>query len=296
MDRVAPKRRVDRYWTRHLVRSDDFKDAAESARYLEWRFDEYPLFREFSGLWGDHDGEVLLDYGCGPGNDVVGFLIHTGAAEVIGVDVSPRALEMAERRIALHDVDPARYRLLRVSDAEHTIPLQSASVDFFQSQGVLHHTTDAEAILRELHRVLRPGGEGRIMVYNRASVWFHLFAAYEVQIVDGLYSELSTEDAFQHTTDGPDCPIALCFAPEDFVALCGRAGFDAEFLGGYLSRHELETLERSRDAAIADQRLGAEHRDFLRELEADGDGHPLWRGKHAGVGGTYVLRRRDRTA
>jgi SAM-dependent methyltransferase len=215
---------------------------------------------------------------------------------VIGVDVSPKALEVAQRRIALHEVPSDRYRLIQVSDAEHTVPLEDASIDFFQSQGVLHHTTDPEAILREIHRVLRPGAEGRIMVYNRASVWFHLFTAYEVQVADGLYTDLAPEDAFQHTTDGPDCPIALCFEPQDFVAVCERAGFEAEFVGGYLSRHELETLERSRDAAIADERLGAEHRDFLRELEADGDGYPTWRGKHAGVGGSYLLRRRDATA
>jgi hypothetical protein len=28
-----------------------------------------------------------LDYGCGPGNDVVGFLLHTNAKQVIGMDV-----------------------------------------------------------------------------------------------------------------------------------------------------------------------------------------------------------------
>lgn len=293
MNRLAPRKRVDRYWTRHLVRSDDFATPEESAEYLEWRFREYPLFREFSGLWGDHSGQVVLDYGCGPGNDVTGFLIHTDAAEVIGIDVSPTALERARKRIGLHDVPQDRYRLLQVSDAEHTVPLPDESVDFFQSQGVLHHTTDPEAILRDIRRVLRPGAEGRIMVYNRASVWFHLFCCYEVQVVDGLYADLSPEEAFQRTTDGPDCPIALCYEPEDFVALCDRAGFDAEFLGGYLSRFELERLERARDAAIADERLGDEHREFLRELEMDDDGYPTWRGKHAGVGGSYVLRRRD---
>ena len=47
-------------------------------------FDDYPLFREFAHPWGDHDGEVVLDYGCGPGNDVTGFLLHTKAKRVIG--------------------------------------------------------------------------------------------------------------------------------------------------------------------------------------------------------------------
>jgi SAM-dependent methyltransferase len=292
-DSVAPRRRVDRYWTRTLVKNEEFSTPQESAEFLEWRFSEYPLFRELSGLWGDHDDQVVLDYGCGPGNDVVGFLIHTQAREVIGIDVSPTALDVARRRIDLHGIPEHRYRLIQVSDAEHKVPLEDSSVDFFQSQGVLHHTSDPEQILREIHRVLRPGGEGRVMVYNRASVWFHLFTAYELQIVNGMYKELSAEDAFQRTTDGPDCPIALCYEPRDFVELCDRAGFGTEFLGGYLSRTDLDALDRSRERALADERLAAEHRDFLRELEIDGDGYPVWRGKHAGVGGCYLLRRRE---
>jgi hypothetical protein len=111
-----------------------------------------------------------------------------------------------------------------------------------------------------------------------------------------MYTDLTAEDAFQHTTDGPDCPIAVCYSPGDFVALCERAGFDAEFLGGYLSRFELERLERAGGDAIADERLGAEHREFLRELDRDADGYPTWRGKHAGIGGSYLLRRRESAA
>ncbi len=156
VNRLAPRRRVDRYWNRHVIRKEPFGSPEESASYLEWRFGEYPLFREFSGLWGDHDGEIVLDYGCGPGNDVVGFLIHTGARKVIGIDVSPSALELARQRIALHEVDPDRFELIQASDTETAIPLGDGSVDFFQSQGVLHHTSDPLAILRELRRVASP--------------------------------------------------------------------------------------------------------------------------------------------
>ena len=102
-------------------------------------FEQYPLFREFSGLWGDHDGEVLVDYGCGPGNDLVGFAIHTGARKIIGIDVSPKALGMAAERLALHRVDPTRVELIHKSDASAAIPLADASADYVQSQGVIHH-------------------------------------------------------------------------------------------------------------------------------------------------------------
>jgi ubiquinone/menaquinone biosynthesis C-methylase UbiE len=282
---------VEEYWEDHTVNSTPFATRRASARYLDWRFDEYPLFREFSGLWGEHDGEVVLDYGCGPGNDVVGFLLHTGAKQVIGMDVSRQALELARRRVALHKVPTERVQLIQLDDAESDIPLPDDVVDYQQCQGVLQHVSDPGQVLRELHRVLKPGKQARVMVYNRDSVWLHLYTAYVVMLLEGKHSEMPVEDVFQLTTDGPDCPIARCWRAEDFIALCAEAGFRAEFLGGYLSRHELELLSRYREQAVGDHRLGAEHRQFLEALELDEGGLPIHRGLHAGVGGAYVLRK-----
>ena len=282
---------VDDYWADHTVNSIPFVTRRSSARYLEWRFDEYPLFREFSGLWGEHDGETVLDYGCGPGNDVVGFLLNTGALRVIGMDVSRQALELTRRRVALHKLPLDRVRLMQLNDAVPEVPLPDDSVDFLQSQGVLQHVSNPGEVLRELQRVLKPGGEARVMVYNRDSVWLHLYVAYVVMLQEGKHPELPVEEVFQLTTDGPECPVARCWRAEDFIGLCEQAGFQAEFLGGYLSRHELQLLDRYRQRGIADERLAGEHREFLRGLEFDDHGLPSYRGHHAGVGGAYVLRK-----
>jgi len=295
--RVRPSTRleatpVEAYWDRHTVRTRQFRSARASKRFLEWRFDQYPLFREFSGLWGNHDGAVIVDYGCGPGNDVTGFAVHTRARRIVGLDVSATALELAARRLALHDSARGRVEFKRVGDGDPTIPLADEFADHVNCLGVLHHTSHPEAILAELARVLRPGGTATVMVYNRNSVWLHICTAYDLMVVGGGFHGLDVDAVFARSTDGPDCPISRCYSAEDFLALCRAAGFEGEYVGGYLSRHELRALERSWARALADDRLAMEHRDFLRALSFDFMGHPLHEGRHAGIGGTYRLHRR----
>ena len=128
------------------------------------------------------------------------------------------------------------------------------------------------------------------MVYNRASVWFHLYTAYERMIVEDMFPGADVHEAFRRNTDGPECPISRCYDADDFLAMCRRAGLDGEFVGGYLSDHELAALKRSWTRAIADDRLDADHRDFLRGLRFDPEGHPMHGDYHAGIGGTYRLR------
>jgi hypothetical protein len=128
------------------------------------------------------------------------------------------------------------------------------------------------------------------MVYNRDSVWLHLYVAYERMLVEDAFPGLGLDEAFTRSTDGPDCPISRSYEPSACLALCGAAGWEGEFVGGYLSRHELRCLERSLARALADPRLGSAHRDFLRSLGVDPLGYPTSRGYHAGIGGTYHLR------
>jgi ubiquinone/menaquinone biosynthesis C-methylase UbiE len=56
-----------------------------------------------------------------------------------------------------------------VGDAEN-LPFPSSSFDLVYSWGVLHHSPDTPRTIREVHRVLRPNGEIRIMFYHRFSL------------------------------------------------------------------------------------------------------------------------------
>ena len=278
---------VEAFWTGYTVRNKEFTSAEESLAYLEWRSYEYPLFHELMGLWGDHSKETVLDFGCGPGNDLVGFLAHGNAKHVIGVDVSVTSLGLAKSRLRLHGIDSSRYALVKTIDTAPWIPIPDASVDCIYSQGVLHHTSNPAAILDEFHRILRPGGTASIMVYNYDSLFLHLYVAYWRQVVLGL-DPGPIEAAFQRSTDGVGCPISTPYHASDFSEMCKQAGFSGCFVGGYFAKLELDLWASERYRAFEDNRLADEHRAFLRDLVMV-DGYPTLNGLPAGIGGVYRL-------
>jgi len=282
---------VDEYWNRHTIHTKPFVSARESEDYLRHRNDAYPMFVELMDLYGDHAGETVLDYGCGPGDDVTGFLLWSRARKVIGMDVSEKALKLLRLRLALHRVSTERVDLIRITDATGKIPLPDGSVDWIQCGGVLHHTSHPHAIVREFRRILKPGGEGRLMLYNRDSVMYHVWIAYAQVIVNNAFPGLSVDQAFTRSTDGPDCPISDAWSPRRVLDMIAAAGLEGGFRGGYVSVMELDWLERYGAEAKADPRLGAEHRAFISELELDARGLPTWRGLYAGVGGVYTIRK-----
>ena len=113
-------------------------------------------------------GLDVLDVGCGQGIDVVEYA--RAGARVTGVDLTPRHVELARSHTGALGLDAT----ILAGDAEH-LPFPDASFDRVSSNGVLHHTPDMPAALREVLRVLRGGGEARIIVYNRRSFHYWLF-------------------------------------------------------------------------------------------------------------------------
>lgn len=292
---LAPSLRptaVDSYWGEHTVHSTPFRSARASLAYLRRRSREYPLFEQLMELYGNHEHDTVVDYGCGPGNDLVGFLVSGRARRVIGVDISRKALELARRRLALHRIDGSRATLVQMGDGDPQIPLDNSSIDYLYCEGVLHHTSDPAGALREFHRIVTPEATLAIMVYNRDSLYYHLFTAYQRQVLEGAFAGLSIDEAFRRNTDGEACPIARAYVPDAFVAECEQAGFDARFVGGYFAALELRLFRALGGQAVADKRLPVEHRGFLSELEVGADGFPRYRGQLAGIGGVYHLVKR----
>lgn len=114
----------------------------------------------------------VLEVGVGAGTDFVQWVQH--GARATGVDLTDTGVALAKERLARLGLSAE----VRQADAEQ-LPFEDASFDIVYSYGVLHHTPDTRQAIREVHRVLRPGGTALIMIY-RVPSWtgFNLWALH----------------------------------------------------------------------------------------------------------------------
>lgn len=278
---------VTEYWTAHHVHSPVFGDGQVSRNFIDWRNKISLGYAELMPFQG-HDGKVVVDYGCGPGIELTGLGLYSKPRLLYGVDVSSSALEKAGMRTRLHGID---CKLLLLSQETGTIPIESSSVDLVHCSGVLHHTPNPVAILKEFRRILVPQGTANVMVYNYESVYMHLYVAYMKRLLISRYRQLPKEEVFRISTDGPTCPISKAFKVDEFIDMARTAGFEARFKGAAMENgSEMKNLNLRWDA-IADARLDPESRAFLYELTFDDRGRPVYRGNTAGCHACYELTR-----
>lgn len=110
-------------------------------------------------------GKAVLEIGCGAGPATC--LFAEGGAKVTAIDITDAAVQITRAYVEGLPVVVERM------DAERTT-FADASFDHVFSWGVLHHSANTEAAFAEVARVLKPGGTGLIMVYNRASLRYYV--------------------------------------------------------------------------------------------------------------------------
>jgi SAM-dependent methyltransferase len=173
---VATIEEVRGYWNRqvhdqkitsHPVGSPAFFDDLDQYHFEKLHY----LLRlvDFDG----YRGRTVLEVGCGAGVDLARFA--RGGADVTGVDLSAAAIELARTNFAQRGL-AGRFE---VADAER-LPFPDNVFDLIYAHGVVQYTPDPQRLVDECRRVLAPGGEAIVQVYNR---WSWLNALSKVMSV-----------------------------------------------------------------------------------------------------------------
>ncbi|HKO60521.1 MAG TPA: class I SAM-dependent methyltransferase [Pyrinomonadaceae bacterium] len=133
-----------------------FYELVEAHRYTkEWHI---PIAADFASA----RGLKVLEIGCGLGTD--GAQFAEAGADYTGVDLTEAAVELARKRFETFGIKGN----FETADAEQ-LQFRDNSFDLVYSHGVLHHTPETAKAVREIHRVLKPGGRAMVMLYHRDS-------------------------------------------------------------------------------------------------------------------------------
>ena len=179
-------------------------------------------------------GDRVLDACCGTGD--LAIAARARGADVVGLDFSDRMLERARRK------EPAIEWVLGDVLA---LPFEDASFDAVTVGFGVRNVEDLEAGLRELRRVLRPGGRlgileittprGRLAPFYR--VWFD-------RVVPALGKVLPGGDAYTYLP----ASVRRFPGPDGLAELLARTGFDGVryrlFAGGIVALHVGEAHHR----------------------------------------------------
>lgn len=199
---------VAEYWNRRPcnirhsteeVGSRAYFDQVEQRKYFVEP--HIPGFAQFE-RWRDRR---VLEIGCGIGTDATNFA--RAGAEYTGVELSEVSLALARRRFEVFGLDGSFVHTNAEALDQH---VRAASFDLIYSFGVIHHTPNPDAVLRQARRAIRPDGELRMMLYARDS-----------------WKDCMIEAGFDQPEAQSGCPIAFSYTQAEVRAMLRAADFAA---------------------------------------------------------------------
>jgi len=193
------KAQVQRQRDNDSAGSHDVTDAAPHTRewFLEaerFRYGTYAPWMPATMEFDAHRGHDVLEIGGGMGTDLAQFAQN--GARVTDADLSSGHLNLAKQNFAARGLDGRFF----VQDAESLI-FDDSSFDLVYSNGVIHHTPNTSQVVREMWRVLRPGGRVIVTVYAENSIYYWRNLVWSIGIHVGQLRKYSMGEIMSRTVE-----------------------------------------------------------------------------------------------
>ncbi len=164
--KIVTKSQLKKFWNEKSC-GEIYADGHTEKEYYESesknRYKLEPYIPSFAKFFEGHNKDIL-EIGVGMGTDHSQWA-KSKPRSLTGIDLTPRAVEHTQKRFTLLGLNSN----LKVADAEQ-LPFNDNSFDLIYSWGVLHHTPNTPQAIKEIFRLLRPGGKARIMIYHKYSL------------------------------------------------------------------------------------------------------------------------------
>lgn len=165
------------------------KDYLDTNPYLKSYFEDDNLKHYLKG-------KKTLDIGTGWGTSAL--LLESYGAEVTAIDLSESSLSGAKKNNEFFG--KGGIEILEM-DAEN-LKFPNEAFDYIYSWGVIHHSSSTETIVEGISRVMKPGGRGMIMVYNRLSIRYYLIGLWYLFLKGKIFKGENFQSVQKYFTDG----------------------------------------------------------------------------------------------
>lgn len=138
------------------------KSPKDDSNYLATHSSIIPYYLRYGRVIDTRD-KWILDAGCGSGFKLLALALTNPGAHIVGVDISPKSIELAQQRLEYHGIEnPAQFHCLPIEE----LPNLGQTFDYINCDDVLYLLSDPVEGLKAMKSVLKPAGMIRVNMHS----------------------------------------------------------------------------------------------------------------------------------